>query len=71
MSERLSNIERKVYQALERSHGQPVLPTDDSVGYVVRDVHRAFSRALQAKIAAHGVSMGQWFFVLHYGTKMV
>jgi DNA-binding MarR family transcriptional regulator len=30
---------------------------------VVRDVHRAFSRALQAKIAAHGVSMGQWFFL--------
>jgi DNA-binding MarR family transcriptional regulator len=63
MSERLSNIGRKVYQASERSHGQPVFPTDDSVGYVVRDVHRAFSRALQAKIAAHGVSMGQWFFL--------
>lgn len=34
-----------------------------SVGYMVRDLHRAFSRALQHKIAAHGVSMGQWFFL--------
>jgi len=34
-----------------------------NIGYLVRDVHRAFSRALQARIAAHGVSMGQWFFL--------
>src|SRR3954454_19763734 len=63
MPERLSNIGRKVYYASERSLGQPSPPADDSVGYVVRDVHRAFSRSLQAKIAAHGVSMGQWFFL--------
>ena len=36
---------------------------ESSIGYLVRDVHRAFSRALQARIAAHGVSMGQWFFL--------
>lgn len=36
---------------------------DSSVGYLVRDVHRAFSRALQTRIASHGVSMGQWFFL--------
>ncbi|MBI1206303.1 MAG: MarR family transcriptional regulator [Azospirillum sp.] len=34
-----------------------------AIGYIVRDVHRAFSRALQARIASHGVSMGQWFFL--------
>lgn len=34
-----------------------------SVGYMIRDLHRAFARALQHKIAAHGVSMGQWFFL--------
>jgi MarR family transcriptional regulator, organic hydroperoxide resistance regulator len=34
-----------------------------TVGYLVRDVHRAFSRALQDRISAHGVSMGQWFFL--------
>jgi DNA-binding MarR family transcriptional regulator len=63
MPERLSNIGRKVFYASEKSIGQSIPPADDSVGYVVRDVHRAFSRSLQAKIAAHGVSMGQWFFL--------
>ncbi len=37
--------------------------TDTTIGYLVRDVHRSLARALQAKIAAHGVSMGQWFFL--------
>jgi len=36
---------------------------DTRIGYLVRDAHRAFSRALQARIASHGVSMGQWFFL--------
>ena len=63
MPERLESIGRKVFFASERSLGQAIPPSDDSVGYVVRDVHRAFSRSLQAKIAAHGVSMGQWFFL--------
>lgn len=29
----------------------------------VRDLHRAFTRALQNRIAEHGVSMGHWFFL--------
>jgi DNA-binding MarR family transcriptional regulator len=33
------------------------------VGYLIRDVHRAFQRSLQARIASHGVSIGQWFFL--------
>jgi DNA-binding MarR family transcriptional regulator len=37
---------------------------EDTIGHLARDVHRAFSRQLQAKIAAHGVSIGQWFFLL-------
>ena len=36
---------------------------EGGVGYLVRDLHRAFSRALQQRIASHGVSMGQWFFL--------
>ena len=36
---------------------------DTTVGYLVRDVHRALARALQSRIASHGVSMGQWFFL--------
>lgn len=30
---------------------------------IVRDLHRSFARALQRRIANHGVSMGQWFFL--------
>lgn len=37
--------------------------SDTTIGYLVRDAHRAFSRLLQARIASHGVSMGQWFFL--------
>ncbi|HEY0833455.1 MAG TPA: MarR family winged helix-turn-helix transcriptional regulator [Azospirillum sp.] len=36
---------------------------DRGLALVVRDVHRSFSRALQMRIASHGVSMGQWFFL--------
>lgn len=37
--------------------------TDTTIGYLVRDVHRALARSLQTRIASHGVSMGQWFFL--------
>lgn len=34
-----------------------------AISHLIRDLHRAFARALQRRIAAHGVSMGQWFFL--------
>jgi len=34
-----------------------------SLGYLVRDTHRAFTRELEARIAAEGVSIGQWYFL--------
>jgi len=40
-----------------------VLPTSRSFGYLVRQTHRAFTRALQARIAPHGVSIGMWYFL--------
>jgi MarR family transcriptional regulator, organic hydroperoxide resistance regulator len=30
---------------------------------VLRDTYRGFSRVLHAKIAPHGVSIGQWYFL--------
>lgn len=36
---------------------------DGELSVVTRELHRAFSRALQARIANHGVSMGQWYFL--------
>ena len=40
-----------------------MLPPSRSVGYLVRRTHRAFTRALQARIAPHGVSIGMWYFL--------
>ena len=43
--------------------GQAGVFSDTTIGYLVRDVHRSLARALQSRIASHGVSMGQWFFL--------
>ncbi|MBP2226938.1 MarR family winged helix-turn-helix transcriptional regulator [Azospirillum agricola] len=40
-----------------------VQASDGVLSFVVRDVNRAFARALQARITRSGVSMGQWFFL--------
>jgi DNA-binding MarR family transcriptional regulator len=40
-----------------------ILPPSRSFGYLVRQTHRAFTRALQARIAPHGVSIGMWYFL--------
>src|SRR5207245_11279728 len=40
-----------------------ILPPSRSVGYLVRQTHRAFTRALQARIAPHRVSIGMWYFL--------
>ncbi|PWC36849.1 MarR family transcriptional regulator [Azospirillum sp. TSO22-1] len=45
------------------SNGIVADQVDANLSHAVRDVHRAFSRALQSRIASHGVSMGQWFFL--------
>src|SRR6476659_10531447 len=37
-------------------------PPDESSGYLVRDAHRAFQRLLERRIAAYGVTRGQWYF---------
>ncbi len=36
---------------------------DAGLSQIVRDLNRAFTRSLQARIAVHGVTMGQWFFL--------
>lgn len=38
-------------------------PPDRSVGYLVRETHRAFLRALGARISRHRVSIGMWYFL--------
>jgi DNA-binding MarR family transcriptional regulator len=39
------------------------LPHGESDGYLVRDAHRAFQRLLERRIAPHGVTRGQWYFL--------
>jgi DNA-binding MarR family transcriptional regulator len=39
------------------------LPHHASEGYLVRDAHRAFQRLLEKRIAPHGVTRGQWYFL--------
>jgi DNA-binding MarR family transcriptional regulator len=41
----------------------PDLPPAHSVGYLVREAHRAFLRALAPRIAPHRVSIGMWYFL--------
>ena len=45
------------------AHRQVELPPQTSSGYLVRDAHRAFQRLLERRIAAYGVSRGQWYFL--------
>jgi DNA-binding MarR family transcriptional regulator len=37
--------------------------SETSVGYLLRDTYRAFTKVLQSRIAAHGVTLGQWYFL--------
>lgn len=37
--------------------------SETSVGYLLRDTYRAFTKVLQSRIAAHGVTIGQWYFL--------
>jgi len=45
------------------------LPHYESDGYLVRDAHRAFQRLLERRIAQHGVTRGQWYFLRVLWTK--
>ncbi len=34
-----------------------------SVGYLLRDCYRSFSRALESRIKPRGIGLGQWYFL--------
>jgi MarR family transcriptional regulator, organic hydroperoxide resistance regulator len=38
-------------------------PLSESSGFLVRDANRAFQRLLERRIAPHGVTRGQWYFL--------
>ncbi len=48
----------------EAAQGKDVeFHSETSVGYLLRDTYRAFTKVLQARISAHGVTIGQWYFL--------
>lgn len=52
----------KVVDSTVRDSGA-TYPPDQSVGYLVRETHRAFLRVLGARVSRHGVSIGMWYFL--------
>jgi DNA-binding MarR family transcriptional regulator len=46
-----------------RRAGRVEFPLAESSGFLVRDANRAFQRLLEKRIAPHGVSRGQWYFL--------
>src|SRR5258708_40124580 len=44
------------------THWQEAVP-NDRLAHLVKDVTRAFVRALQARLAQHGVTFGHWTFL--------
>jgi DNA-binding MarR family transcriptional regulator len=59
-------MQRMLTRPSRRYGGRPRgvdFPPRDSVGYLVRDAHRAFQRLLERRIAPFGVTRGQWYFL--------
>jgi len=46
-----------------RRSGDGGYPPLESAGYLVRDAHRAFQKLLEKRIAAYGITRGQWYFL--------
>ena len=53
----------RITRGRKAAHGKAEFPPAESSGYLVRDAHRAFQRLLEKRIAAHGVTRGQWYFL--------
>jgi len=39
------------------------LHPEDSAGYLVRDTHLMFARAIRARLQSHQITPGQWYFL--------
>jgi DNA-binding MarR family transcriptional regulator len=55
---------RKGREAAKRAASDDNLASlDDSTGFVVRRAYRAFTRALEVRLAEHDVNISMWFFL--------
>lgn len=49
---------------MNEPHGFPLgLPADERLAHLIRRAARGYSRALQIRLAEHGISFGQWTFL--------
>jgi DNA-binding MarR family transcriptional regulator len=46
-----------------RAQGGPVKPADERLAHLTKEAWRAFTRGLQEKLAANGVTFGHWQFL--------
>jgi DNA-binding MarR family transcriptional regulator len=53
----------KLANSDRRRSGDGGYPPIESAGYLVRDAHRAFQKLLEKRIAAYGITRGQWYFL--------
>ncbi len=44
-------------------HVERAFDPNNSIGYLIRDTHRALARALHERLVAYGVTMGMWYFL--------
>src|SRR5688572_18209576 len=63
VTRRQSNGSNGARNARAKMRARADLPHHESDGYLVRDAHRAFQRLLERRIAPHGVTRGQWYFL--------
>jgi DNA-binding MarR family transcriptional regulator len=56
-------MRRKINGGSATQAGEGDLSLGGSLGYLVRDANRAFQRLLERRIAPHGVTRGQWYFL--------
>jgi DNA-binding MarR family transcriptional regulator len=60
---RIFRVASRQIKSLKPAAGRDEFPPAESSGYLVRDAHRAFQRLLEKRIAAYGVTRGQWYFL--------
>lgn len=56
-------VNKRKAPSMPDAREQASLPPDQSVGYTVREVHRAFMRSLEARLSRHGITPGMWWFL--------
>lgn len=64
MTDRIQLVPEAQAAADAAAQGKDVeFHSETSVGYLLRDTYRAFTKLLQARIATQGVTIGQWYFL--------